>query len=159
MHYAQMHMSLVLWVDILSLSQRFNLQLLMHRSLLRYSNKGSRMTTFVPKEVQAGLDRARLARMKKASRLRISFDDKTYKVLRMWKTGFSIDAETAPQLRGLVDLYDGAIHLFQCLIIANERDEDEMLFEFKRLTAVSEQPAIDFVRDSDAPIALLGRAR
>jgi len=34
-----------------------------------------------------------------------------------------------------------------------------MLFEFKRLTAVSEQPAIDFVRDPDAPIALLGRAR
>jgi hypothetical protein len=61
-------------------------------------------------------------------------------------------------LRGLVDLFDGAIHLFQCLIIANERDEDEMLFEFNRLTAVSEQPAIDFVRDPDAPIALLGRA-
>jgi len=34
MHYAQMHMSLVLWVDILSLSQRFNLQLLLHESLL-----------------------------------------------------------------------------------------------------------------------------
>ena len=95
------------------------------------------MTTFVPKEVQADLDRARLVRMKKASRLRISVDDEIYKVLRMWKTGFSIDAETAPQLRGLVDLYDGAIHLFQCLIIANERDEGEMLFEFKRLTAVS----------------------
>ena len=77
------------------------------------------MTTFVPKEVQAGLDRARLVRLKKASRLRISVDDEIYKVLRMWKTGFSIDAETAPQLRGLVDLYDGAIHLFQCLIIAN----------------------------------------
>ena len=40
----------------------------------------------------------------------------------------------------------------------HERDEDEMLFEFKRLTAVSKQPAIDFVRDPDAPIALLGRA-
>jgi hypothetical protein len=42
------------------------------------------MTTFVPKEVQAGLDRARLDRLKKASRLRLSVDDVTYPVLRMW---------------------------------------------------------------------------
>lgn len=113
------------------------------------------MTTFVPKEVQAGLDRARLARLKKASRLRLSADDVTYKVLSMWKTGFSVDAETAPQLRGLVDLYDGAIHLFQCLIVAYENEGDEMCFEFKRLTAVSDQPALDFVRKVDAPIALI----
>lgn len=114
------------------------------------------MATFVPKEVQAGLDRARLARLKKASRLRISTNGETFPVLRMWKTGFAIDAESAPQLRGLVDLYDGAVHLFQCLIVANERDGDEMCFEFKRLTAVSDKPALDFVRNVDAPVALLG---
>jgi hypothetical protein len=113
------------------------------------------MTTFVPKEVQAGLDRARLARLKKASRLRLSADGETFKVLKMWKTGFSVDARTAPQLRGLVDLYDGAVHLFQCLIVAYEKDGDEMHFEFKRLTAVSDQPAVDFVRKVDAPAALL----
>jgi hypothetical protein len=113
------------------------------------------MTTFVPKEVQAGLDRARLARLKKASRLRLSADGVTYKVLSMRKTGFSVDAETVPQLRGLVDLYDGAIHLFQCLIVAHENEGDEMRFEFKRLTAVSDQPTLDFVRKVDAPIALI----
>jgi hypothetical protein len=113
------------------------------------------MTTFVPKEVQAGLDRARLARLKKASRLRLSADGVNYKVLSMRKTGFSVDAETVPQLRGLVDLYDGAIHLFQCLIVAHENEGDEMRFEFKRLTAVSDQPTLDFVRKVDAPIALI----
>lgn len=117
------------------------------------------MTTFVPKEVQADLDRARLARMKKASRLRLSADGVTYQVLRMWKTGFSIDAETAPNLRGLVDLYDGAVHLFQCLIVASEEEADEMRYEFKRLTAVSDKPALDFVQKTDAPIALIEDAR
>ena len=117
------------------------------------------MTTFVPKEVQAGLDRARMERLKKASRLRLSADGVTYLILRMWKTGFSIDAETAPQLRGLVDLYDGAVHLFQCLIVASEQETDEMCFEFKRLTAVSDQPALDFVRKVDAPVALIEDTR
>lgn len=117
------------------------------------------MTTFVPKEVQAGLDRARTARLKKASRLRLSVDGETHKVLKMWKTGFSIDAEAAPNLRGLVDLYDGAIHLFQCLIVASEEELGEMRYEFKRLTAVTDAPAQDFVRNSSEPIALIEDAR
>lgn len=112
------------------------------------------MSTFVPKEVQAGLDSARLQSLKAASRLRLSVDGVTYPVLRMWKTGFSMQAET-PKLRGYVDLYDGAIHLFQCLIVASDEEAGEMRYEFKRLTAVAEKPALDFVRAEDAPVALL----
>lgn len=117
------------------------------------------MTTFVPKEVQAGLDSARLASLKSASRLRLSANDRTYPVLRMWKTGFSMDAATAPRLRGYVDLYDGAIHLFQCLIVASEEEMGEMQFEFKRLTAVSDKAALDFERDETAPVALIEERR
>ncbi|MEP1520021.1 hypothetical protein [Ascidiaceihabitans sp.] len=114
------------------------------------------MSTYVPKEVQAGLDRARLARLAKGSRLRIDVDGQIYRVLRMWKTGFSMDAASAPsQVRGHVDLYDGARHLFQCLVIASEEDAGEVSFEFKRLTAVSDAPALDFVKAKDAPVALL----
>ncbi|MEM8654540.1 MAG: hypothetical protein AAGF36_07315 [Pseudomonadota bacterium] len=112
------------------------------------------MSTFVPKEVQAGLDSARLQSLKAASRLRISADGVTHPVLRMWKTGFSM-ASDAPHLRGYVDLYDGAIHLFQCLIVASDDEAGEMRYEFKRLTAVAEKPALDFVRAEDAPVALL----
>ncbi|MEX0310857.1 MAG: hypothetical protein AB3N17_11515 [Tateyamaria sp.] len=112
------------------------------------------MSTFVPKEVQAGLDSARLQSLKSASRLRLSADGVTYPVLRMWKTGFSMQAD-APLMRGYVDLYDGAIHLFQCLIVASDEEAGEMHYEFKRLTAVSESPALDFVRAEDAPVALL----
>ncbi|MEP4248375.1 hypothetical protein [Tateyamaria sp.] len=113
------------------------------------------MTTFVPKEVQAGLDNARKNALKTASRLRLSVDGKTYPVLRMWKTGFAVDVDIAPTLRGLVDLYDGAIHLSQCLIVASEKDGGEVKFEFKRLTAVSTAPAIDFERRTDSPAALI----
>ena len=113
------------------------------------------MTTFVPKEVQAGLDSARNAALKSAARLRLSVDGTTYPVLRMWKTGFSLHAKTAPHLRGFVDLYDGAIHLFQCLIVASDEEGDEMRYEFKRLTAVSDSAPLDFERAVDAPIALI----
>ncbi|WP_147110677.1 hypothetical protein [Tateyamaria sp. syn59] len=115
------------------------------------------MSTFVPKEVQAGLDSARLVSLKEASRLRLAVDGDTYPVLRMWKTGFSMQADTAPYLRGYVDLYDGAIHLFQCLIVAADEEAGEMRYEFKRLTAVAEKPALDFVRAENAPVALLTR--
>ena len=113
------------------------------------------MSTFLPKEVQAGLDSARLQSLKSASRLRLLVGDKVHPVLRMWKTGFSLNAETAPTLRGFVDLYDGSIHLFQCLIIASDEDAGEMKFEFKRLTAVSDTAPLDFERDADAPVALI----
>ena len=113
------------------------------------------MSTFVPKEVQAGLDLARREALRSASRLRIVTGDKTFPVLRMWKTGFSMDADRAPALRGFVDLYDGAIHLFQCLVVASEEEAGEMRFEFKRMTAVSDRAALDFERAKDAPVALI----
>ena len=113
------------------------------------------MSTFVPKEVQAGLDHARRQAIRKASRLRIVTAGEAYPVLRMWKTGFAMEAQGAPMLRGFVDLYDGAVHLFQCLVVASEEEAGEMRFEFKRLTAVSDRAALDFERAADAPVALI----
>lgn len=107
------------------------------------------------KEIQAGLDAARLESLRKSSRLRIEVDGEQHKVLRHWGTGFSMDAATAPNLRGLVDLFDGAVHLFQCLIVAGQEEAGEMQFEFKRATKVAEKPALDFARSSDAPTALI----
>lgn len=117
------------------------------------------MTTFVPKEVQAGLDNARLAAKKTAARLRLVANDMTYPVLRMWKTGFSLEAQDAPQLRGYVDLYDRGNHLFECLIVASEEEMGEMRYEFKRLTAVTDKPPLDFERSQDAPVALIADTR
>lgn len=109
----------------------------------------------LPKEIQAGLDAARVDSLRKASRLWLKVDGDRYKVLRYWGTGFSMEAETAPHLRGLVDLHDGAAHLFQCLIVAAQEEGGEMQFEFKRATKVAEKAALDFERAADAPAGLI----
>lgn len=113
------------------------------------------METVFSKEIQAGLDAARVASMRKASRLRIDLDGEVFPVLRISKTGFSIAIGDAPKLRGLVDLYDGANHLLQCLIVAQEEDGGEMVYEFKRATAVMDRAPVDFERRLDAPVALI----
>ncbi|MEM6759411.1 MAG: hypothetical protein AAF601_08020 [Pseudomonadota bacterium] len=113
------------------------------------------MSTFVPKEVQAGLDRARTMSMKKASRLRIVSGDTKFPVLRLWDTGFALERDGAPRLRGFVDLYDGAVHLFRCLVVASEEEADEMRYDFKRMTAVHDRAPLDFERSADVPAALI----
>lgn len=114
------------------------------------------MSTYLPKEVQDGLDAARMVGLRKSSRLRVRVDDEVFRVLRMWKDGFAVEDETTPKLRGLVDLYDGSIHLYQCLIVGTEVEAGEMKYDFKRATAVADRPALDFYRAPDAPVGLLG---
>jgi len=118
-------------------------------------SKGDAMEDVFSKEVQAGLRAAHLAGLRNSSRLRLVVDGIVYPVLRQWKTGFSVEAKHAPHLRGLVDLYDGATHLFQCLIVATEPVDDEMHYEFKRATAVATTAPVDFERPVNAPAALL----
>ena len=113
------------------------------------------MEISLSKDIQAGLDAARLQSLRKASRLRIDVDGTRHQVLRHWSTGFSMDAKTAPKLRGLVDLYDGSIHLLQCLIVATQEESGEMQFEFKRATKVAQKPAPDFEKAADAPVGLI----
>ena len=115
------------------------------------------MSEFLPKEVREGLEAARKADLKKKSRLRIHAGEEVYPVLRFWPSGFALDAETAPHLRGLVDLYNGGVHLYQCLIVASDEVGGEILFEFKRNTAAVDKAPLDFYREENAPIALLGR--
>ncbi len=117
------------------------------------------MEAVFSKEIQAGLDAARIAGLRKASRLRINADGDIHPVLRMWKTGFAVAAADAPQLRGLVDLYDGANHMFQCLIVAGDEDAGEMQYEFKRATPVAHAAALDFEKAVNAPEGLIADGR
>ena len=118
------------------------------------------MTTFLPKDIQANLDAARIKRLAKQARLHVEVGGKRHPVLRQWKTGFAIAAEDAPILRGFVDLYENGTHLFQCLIVASEDgDHGERVFEFKRATAVSGTQPLDHARAPDAPVALIGVRR
>ena len=116
------------------------------------------MTDFLPKEVRAGLEEARRRDRRKKARLRVHAGEEIFPVHRLWDTGFAVDIEDAPQLRGLVDIYDGATHLWQCLIVASEEEAGEMIYEFKRHTAAADRAPLDFAREDDAPVALIPRA-
>lgn len=113
------------------------------------------MTTFLPPEVQAGLDEARKSALKKSSHLRVHVGDDIYPVLRVWENGFALEAEDASHLRGRVDLYDGTRLISQCLIIASDEEAGEIHFEYKRMTEATGTQPLDFYRAPDAPVALL----
>lgn len=115
------------------------------------------MTTYLPQDIRDDLDAARLAQLKRRNRLRVMADGEAYPVLRLWRTGFAVEVGLVPALRGLVDVYDGAQHLYQCLIVASGEEAGEMRYEFKRNTAATDRAPLDHARDPDAPIALLPR--
>lgn len=115
------------------------------------------MTTFVSQEVQAALEAARAKTQKRKTRLRVEAGGSYFPVLRLWDSGFAVDAEDAQGLRGLVDLYDGPRHLYQALIVTSSEEKGERRFEFKRNTAASDAAPLDFARETPAPIALLAK--
>lgn len=114
------------------------------------------MFSFLPKEVREGLERARQRDLVKKSRLRIVADGNAYPVIRLSEVGFSLPSD-APHLRGLVDLYEGARHVAQCLVYASAEVDGEMRYEYKWRTAAADRPALDFERDEGRPVALIPR--
>lgn len=115
------------------------------------------MTDFLPKEVRAGLEEARKRDLRRRSRLRIVAGDEVYPILRFWETGFALDADEVAHLRGLVDIYDGPRHLYQSLIVASGVEEGELICTMKRSTVAQDRPALDYVRDENAPVGYLPR--
>ena len=115
------------------------------------------MSEFLPKEVRAGLEEARKRDLRRRARLRVQVGDEVYPILRMWDDGFALDADQVTQLRGLVDVYDGARHLSQCLIIASDVAEGELICTMKRATQAVETAPVDFEIDEAAPVALIPR--
>lgn len=116
------------------------------------------MLEFLPKDVSEGLRAAQLNKAKRRSRLRVRVGAAEYPVLRLWIDGLALEASAIGHLRGLVDVYDGARHVLQCLIIASEIDGDELVCGFKRATAVSEKAPLDYFRDENQPVGYLPRA-
>ena len=114
------------------------------------------MEPFYSPEVLAGLKKARQKDAMKKNRLRVHTGGDVLPVYRLWEDGFSMLADDAPHIRGFVDIYDGARHLLQCLVIQSETDGDLVHFEFKRSTNVTAEAPRDYAVDENAPVALLG---
>jgi hypothetical protein len=113
------------------------------------------MSDFLPDAVRQELAAARKsARRKRATRV-VHVGDEAYPILEMTEDGFSVEADTAPKLRGFIDIYDGPRHLYQALIVASEEIGDMMRYEFKRNTAAAASAPVDFERPDDRPAGLL----
>jgi hypothetical protein len=107
-------------------------------------------------EIRDGLG---LARQRKArrSRLRVQFGDAFYPVLGLTESTLVFAADNLPRLRGCVDVFDGARHILQGLVIAAQAEGGVITCAFKRRNVVSETPPADYLRDPDAPAGLLPR--
>ena len=80
-----------------------------------------------------------------------------FPVIGLTDSSLSFDAEKAPRLRGLVDVFDGSRHILQALIVASRVEGGLLLCSFKRATVVTDRPALDYARDPDAPVGYLPR--
>jgi len=113
------------------------------------------MSEFLSKDIQQELALARRqARRKRATRV-VHVGDEAFPIIDYSDTGFAVEAEDASHLRGLIDIYEGATHLTQALIVASSQDGELMRYEFKRNTRASSAAPIDFERDTPDPALLL----
>ncbi len=112
------------------------------------------MSTFLSKDVLAGLEAAQKTDLKKKNRFRVAFNKKHYPVIKLTKSGFCVEAEKAPMIRGLVDLYDRDKHLKQCLIVAAKEENGIVHFEYKRNTNTQTAAPRDFYQEKSA-VALI----
>ncbi len=116
------------------------------------------MLEFLPKELREGLEAARKRNLTRKSRLRVQVGEAVFPILRFWQGGFALDAALTPNMRGLVDVYDGSRHVFQCLIITSTNENGELICDFKRSTPIRDRAPLDYWRDENAPAGYLPKA-
>lgn len=92
------------------------------------------MDIFLPKGFEPGTARRSVSAPQRAAHLCVEASGVYYPVLRQWASGFAVVASDVPALRGVVNLYDGADHLHQCLITGMEVAQGEAIFTVKRST-------------------------
>lgn len=112
------------------------------------------MDVHMSPEVLEGLRRARNQDLKRTARLRVVVGGDVFPVLRSWEGGFALSAD-APHLRGTVEFCDGGKLLHECLIVCSLEDGPEMVYEYKRLSRVTDRRVLDFEQVDDAPVAYL----
>jgi hypothetical protein len=113
------------------------------------------MNDFLPDAVREGLEAARRDALRRKDRLCVHDGNDVYRIQRFWEGGFSLDAGVADKLRGRVEIFDGARHLYQCLIVGSVPDGDEQVFEFKWLHPVPDAAPVDFVRPDVIPVGFI----
>lgn len=113
------------------------------------------MNDFLPDAVRAGLEQARKAGFRRSTRLCVHDGEKVFAIRRIWDGGFALDADVASKLRGRVEIYDGARHLYQCLIVGSVEEAGERVFDFKWLHPVTQTAPVDYEQPNFVPAGLI----
>lgn len=113
------------------------------------------MNDFLPEAVRAGLEQARKNAVRKSTRLCVHDGDEVYAIRKIWDGGFALDATVADKVRGRVEIYDGARHLYQCLIIGSFEEGAARVFDFKWLHPVTEIAPVDYEQPNFVPAGLI----
>jgi hypothetical protein len=109
------------------------------------------MDIFLPKGFEASRARAPMSRPARAQRLSVEADGIYYPVLRRWTTGFAVAAGDVPTLDGVVNLYEGATLLHECLILGKEEAGEDVIFKVKQAAHFDYAVSTQF--DEDAQVS------
>lgn len=113
------------------------------------------MTEFLSKELREEMRAAALrAGRKRRHRLTLHVGQASYPILRLFQSGFEVETETTPPLRGLVDIFDGPRHLAQALIVATCEGDGVKRYEFKLNPQARDHAPLDFERAAEAELFL-----
>ncbi len=113
------------------------------------------MNDFLPDAVMQGLAQARKSAARKSNRLCVHDGDAVYAIRRIWDGGFALDSEVADKVRGRVEIYDGARHIYQCLIVDSSEEGGERIFDFKWLHPVTDTAPVDYEQPNFVPAGLI----
>ncbi|MEJ6393416.1 hypothetical protein V8J82_09130 [Gymnodinialimonas sp. 2305UL16-5] len=116
------------------------------------------MSDYLPQEIRDQLVEAHRAARRKRAKRSVHIGADAFAILEMSDTGFAVDMIETPPLRGFIDIYEGATHLYQALIVAAATDGDLMRYEFKRNTAAARVAPVDFERPHPEVAGLLSKA-
>lgn len=116
------------------------------------------MSEYLPQEIRDQLAAAQRHVKRKRATRSVHVGDEAFSILEMSDDGFAVVADEAPRMRGLIDIYEGAQHLYQALIVASSQDDDLMRYDFKRNTATASTAPVDFILSDTRPAGLLSKA-
>lgn len=116
------------------------------------------MTDYLSPDIAAALKAAHKAGKRQSKRLRVQIGERQYPVLKLWDKGFELESAPDSKLRGFVDIFDGTIHLMHGLVVAHQDQGEAVQYEFKRVSPAQDKPPLDYAREAEAPVALIGKS-
>ena len=93
------------------------------------------MDIHVPVEMLGGHEVARRNEARRRSRLRVRVGARDHQVLDLTDSGFTIEADGRPPLRGYADIFQGEDRILHGLVVCSWAEDGLVRYEFKRDTA------------------------